>query len=199
MIPPLQHLRAFLDGLVPGGFNASLAALLWVALWGLRKFKPLFFAKLPPALQAWPALAVGAVIAALSASTGANVGEAVLNALGMSLTGLLSGVLSVGAHRVLKESPLPYGAHDIPPKPPTGPLVAIVVGLLLTGCMGAKSAITEACTVIDSGNPTIGVLCVTAEEIASLFSHVKAARAYRATHMSASPSATVDICEGSPQ
>jgi hypothetical protein len=98
------------------------------------------------------------------------------------------------------------GAMNMGPrakKPSNGSNTVVIVFLVgalgLTSCMGAKSAIATACTVIDSGNPVIGALCLTAEEIASLFSHVKTARAYRASHVSTAPSASVDICAGSSQ
>ena len=117
MIAPLQQLHALLDGIVPGLFNATLAVLLWAALWFVRKFEPLLFAKLPPAFQAWPALASGAVLSALSASTGPDLKTSIVNALGGALTGLVSGVMAVGVHRTLKESKLSYGTNDIPPKP----------------------------------------------------------------------------------
>jgi hypothetical protein len=130
---PLQHLRTYLDALQPGLFNAALAALLFVALWLVRKQWPLFFAKLPPALQAWPAMATGAVVAALSASVDGNFGGAFVNALGMALTGLVSGMLASGIHRTLKEAPGPYGEDQIPPKKDPAPLVPVkrISGLLI--------------------------------------------------------------------
>jgi hypothetical protein len=63
---------------------------------------------------------------------------------------------------------------------------------------GTSAAVKDACTVLDSGNPAIGALCLTAEEIASLFGHVRAARAYRAVHPAAGRDAKVDVCEGTP-
>jgi hypothetical protein len=199
MLPFLLNIRTTLDGIHPGLFNAALALILFGAMYLFRKVRPDLFAKLPTKLQAWPALALGAVVAALSASTGAGALDAVLNALGMSLTGLLSGTLAVGTNRVLKESPLPYGTP--PPKngkPPSGPAaVAIIMGLMLFGCgIPAKTVVSDACREIDSGNPQIGVLCLTAEEIASLFGHVKASRAYRASHAGAAPDRKIDICKG---
>jgi len=78
-------------------------------------------------------------------------------------------------------------------------LVLLVAPLAFLGCgVPAKTVIADACTVIDSGNPAIGALCLTAEEIASLFGHVRAARAFRAAHPEASPGKPVDICEGAP-
>jgi len=76
-------------------------------------------------------------------------------------------------------------------------MVFVVLGFVI-GCAGmtAKSIVTEACTVLDSGNPVIGAICLTAEEIASLFGHVKASRAYRASHPAESPNAPVDVCVG---
>ncbi len=117
MIAPLQQLHALLDSITPGLFNAALAVLLWGALWLVRKFKPLLFVKLPPSLQAWPALASGALLSALSASTDGDLKGAAVNALGQALAGLVSGVMAVGLHRTLKESALSYGSKDIPPKP----------------------------------------------------------------------------------
>jgi len=73
--------------------------------------------------------------------------------------------------------------------------VAVCVGCASFGKFspGASSAVQEACTVLDSGNPEIGTICLTAEEITSIFSHVKATRA----RMSVSPTETrkVDICD----
>jgi hypothetical protein len=158
MLPFLQQFRTYLDAIQPGLFNASLAGLLFAALWLLRKFKPLFFAKLPPSLQAWPALATGAVIAALSASTDGNLGGAVLNALGMAFTGLLSGVMASGIHRTLKESALPYGTSDVPPKKSPTPLVGIVWLVALLGVCGCGSFLHVADPTIDDD---ISKLCST--------------------------------------
>jgi hypothetical protein len=109
MIPILATWHTALDQIQPGLFNAILAAILFGAMYLFKRFAPDTFERLPTDLQAWPALATGAVIAALSASTDGGVLHAVVAALGQSLTGLLSGVLAVGGHRVLKESRLSYG------------------------------------------------------------------------------------------
>jgi hypothetical protein len=131
MIPALQQLRTYLDAAFPGLFNASLAGLLFVVLWGVRRWKPLFFAELPPAFQAWPALASGAIISALSASTSGTFVTAFVNALGMAGTGLVSGMLASGVHRTLKESVLPYGENQIPPKKDPAPMVTHISGLMV--------------------------------------------------------------------
>jgi hypothetical protein len=114
MVPWFATIRTALDQVQPGLWNALLALVLFGAMYVFKKFKPELFAKLPASLQAWPAMLTGAVFAALSASTSGGLGPAIVNALGMSLSGLLSGVLAVGGHRVLKESPLSYGTP--PPK-----------------------------------------------------------------------------------
>ena len=160
---PLQHLRVYLDALQPGLFNAGLAALLFVALWGVRRWKPLFFAKLPPALQAWPAMASGALIAALSASTDGDFIGALVNALGMAGTGLVSGMLSVGVHRTLKESPTPYGERQIPPKKDPAPMVTrisvLMVFLIVVACL-------PACASFGKFNPTAKTAIATVDDIA---------------------------------
>lgn len=167
MIPFLQQLRLSVDAIYPGLFNAGLAAVLFAALWVIRRFKPLLFANMPAALQAWPALASGAVIAALSASTDGNIGGAVVNALGQALAGLVSGVLAVGLHRTLKESPLPYGNGQIPPKSGAGGgpaavgivfLVALASLLALPSC--TPSELQQAATIADDVTKVAQVLCL---------------------------------------
>ena len=159
---PLQHLRTYLDALQPGLFNAGLAALLFVALWGVRRWKPLFFAKLPPALQAWPAMASGALIAALSASTDGDFIGALVNALGMAGTGLVSGMLSVGVHRTLKESPTPYGVDQIPPKKDPAPMVTRISGLMVFLLVVA----IPGCASFGKFNPTAKTAIATVDDIA---------------------------------
>lgn len=82
-------------------------------------------------------------------------------------------------------------------------LVSLVFGLLL-GCAsfgkfapGTSEAVKQGCTVLDSGNPEIGTLCLVAEEVTSIFSHVKASRSARTKKAGAAPGAPVDVCEGS--
>jgi hypothetical protein len=61
----------------------------------------------------------------------------------MALSGLLSGVMSVGVHRVLTESPLPYNPPKpdatVTPRKPPGAAVAIIFALTLTGAIGCSS------------------------------------------------------------
>lgn len=115
MIPTLATWRTALDQIQPGLWNALLALLLFGATYAFKKLRPDLFARMPLKLQAWPAMFTGALVAALSASTTGGLLAALVNAAGMSLSGLLSGVLAVGAHRVLKEAPGPYGT---PPEKP---------------------------------------------------------------------------------
>lgn len=111
MFPALLHLRTTLDAYRPGLFNALLSALLLGAVWAWRRFSPATFEKLPPAVQSFPALAGGAVLGALSASTGGPVVDAVISALVQSAGGLISGLAAIGTHHALKASPLPYGGR----------------------------------------------------------------------------------------
>jgi hypothetical protein len=158
----LQHLRETLDHWSPGAFNASLAALLFVALWLGRRFKPDLFAKLPPTLQAWPALAGGAVLAALSSNSSGGLMATVISALGMSLTGLVSGIGAVGLHRTLKESKLPYGNDQIPPK--SGPMVVGMI-FLLTGCGGHfEEARGPRSVTIGAPPPALFARCITLDD-----------------------------------
>jgi hypothetical protein len=91
-----------------------------------------------------------------------------------------------------------FGLRWPPSSGGTAAKVAIVCLLAFLGCgIPAKTVVRDVCTVIDSGNPAIGALCLTAEEIASLFGHVRAARAFRASHPGVSPGHAVDVCEGS--
>jgi hypothetical protein len=90
-----------------------------------------------------------------------------------------------------------FGLRWPPSSGGTAAKVALVCLLAFIGCgMPAKTVVQEACTVLDSGNPAIGALCLTAEEVASLFGHVRAARAFRATHAAAAPGGKVDVCVG---
>jgi len=161
----LQHLRETLDHWSPGAFNASLAALLFVALWLGRRLKPDLFAKLPPTLQAWPALAGGAVLAALSSNSSGGLMAAVISALGMSLTGLVSGVAAVGLHRTLKESKLPYGNSQIPPR--GVPMVAGMLFLLVLpiGCGGHfEEARGPRSVTVGAPSPELFARCVSLDD-----------------------------------
>jgi hypothetical protein len=185
MIPWLTTIRTALDALQPGLFNALLALLLFGAMYLVKRFKPELFNKLPTALQAWPAMAIGAVIAALSASTNGNFLQAVVNAAGMSLSGLLSGVLAVGAHRTLKESPLPYATppakHDLVQHITILFLMLVVPVAALVACTKqqgreAVAAADVACTLLRSTDPTVGEVCAVESELSPLIRHLLAAR-----------------------
>jgi hypothetical protein len=54
-------------------------------------------------------------------SSAGSLLDTVIAVLGNTLLGLTSGILAVGLHRTLKESPLPYGTNQIPPKAPVDP------------------------------------------------------------------------------
>lgn len=135
----LAQWRDALNAIYPGLWNAALGLAVVLALWATKKLKPDLFARLPPAVQALPAMILSAVATALSA-TSPTLGGFLSQLLAGSLVG---GTMAVGVHRVLKESPLPYGgtggakADSLkppkppiePPTPPTGTLA--LAGLLL--------------------------------------------------------------------
>lgn len=192
----LIDLRLALDALYPGLFNAVLAIFAGAVIYGWRKASPKTFEMLPPAVQSFPALILGAVTSA-AASQGALVQAAI--------AGSLSGLLAVGGHHALKASPLPYTGGAKAPAPAVDAVIAAIV-LSVLACFAcsvpgkfspeAKSATAATCKFIDSGNPVIGALCLTAEELESTFSHVKRARAARAARAgNVGGPASVDICE----
>jgi hypothetical protein len=214
MLPFLVSIRTYLDALHPGLFNAATAVVVLTLLWAVKKLRPAWFEKLPTAWQAWPALTLAALTTALATSTAATAADTVVAVLGNAFLGLLNaGLGAIGLHRAMKESKLPYGN----PKPSTGKtdppasglsaggLIAIVLSVVLGvgACTHAGKfdpkvgpAVHDACTWLDSGNPLLGALCLTAEEVVSIFSHVKASRAHRKLNAPAPGTSAlpVDIC-----
>lgn len=188
----LTNLRVWLDHLYPGLWNASVAALAVLVLWLLKKFAPNFFAKLPPSIQALPAVFIAAIVSGVAA-----LAPTLLSFLSSAAAGgLLGGVTAVGVHHVLKESKLPYGTD---PKDPnsvvktaaSAGLLLFALGIIPLACAGIQQGTSDVCTFIDSKNPLIGAVCATVEEVESFIQHVLATRALRAAHPEA---AKVDIC-----
>lgn len=192
----LTHLHVYLDGIYPGLWNASVAALAVFVLWILKKFFPDFFAKLPPAVQALPAMFIAAIVNGVAALEPTIV-SFLVSALG---GGLLGGVTAVGVHRMLKESPLPYGKDDKPNPAISAArkaLLMLVAGVSVTvfvACAAVQSGTQAACTFLDSGNPLIGAVCATVEEIESVIQHILATRSMRATHPELAAK-KLDVCE----
>lgn len=215
MLPFLVDIHAKLDAVKPGLFNAILAALVLAILWGVKKARPEWFAKLPETLQAWPALTLAALTSALSTSTVGSLPDVLVAVLANAALGLLSaGAGAIGLHHAMKQSKLPYGnppkdkSDGPPPSSGTGTKIAGVAFIgaaclvLAVACVRAgkfdpnvKNDVHDACTWLDSGNPLIGMLCLTAEEIVSVFSHVKASRAHpRAAAAPGQSQPPLDIC-----
>lgn len=141
MVQFLVRLRAELDGFYPGLSNAAVGAVAVLFVWLLKKFSPATFAKLPPALQAAPAMLLTAIVTGLSA-TYPTIASVVSNALGGALVG---GTFAVGAHRVLKESPLPYGNPK--PDPLVPPIhITIIVAVLVVGFGLGSATMLQSCT-----------------------------------------------------
>jgi hypothetical protein len=80
-----------------------------------------------------------------------------------------------------------------PKGPSGGATVGLVFVFVIVGCAAIQKGTQDTCTVLDSGNPAIGMLCLTLEEVESLFGHVRATRALLAAHPDAQRK--VDICE----
>ena len=124
----LASARAFLDGLYPGLSNALLALLAVFAVWLLKKLRPDLFAKLPPSVQALPALFVSGVLSALTAVE-PTLAAVLANFLGGAAVG---GAAAVGLHHMAKASPLPYGdppkAAPLAKRISTGGLVLLALG-----------------------------------------------------------------------
>lgn len=154
----LTQWRVALDAVYPGLWNASLGMLVVLGVWLLKKLAPNLFAKLPPAVQALPAMILSAIVTALSA-TSPTVGGFLSQLLAGSLIG---GTMAVGAHRVLKESPLPYGGPSKPPSlrpPPVAGIVMVIVMLTaIVSCTPAEEQeiLNVASNVVDIAK----VLCL---------------------------------------
>lgn len=144
-----------------------------------------------------------------------------LDRFGHLLTTLLVAIVAIGAWKLgapgeitaplgllLGGLVVQDGRNKPPPSAGTGTAAMGAVGLLMlllvAGCAsfgkfspGASDDVKQACTVLDSGNPVIGVICLTAEEVTSIFSHVRAARASRQKRLG-DTKGPVDVCEGAP-
>lgn len=151
----LTNARIWLDHLYPGLWNASVAALAVFVLWLTKKFAPDFFAKLPPPVQALPAMFIAGLVSGIAA-----LEPTIISFISsFFVSGVMGGVAAVGAHRALKESPLPYGEPNKPqsirpPKPPSSPPTApathitilFLAALLTNGCGFFQSPTGKAVT-----------------------------------------------------
>lgn len=134
---PIQQLIAFkaaLDGYHDGLFFALLAVLVGGIVYGVRRFFPAGFNALPPVVQHFPAVALGALVGALSSGMDPIA----------ALAGAFAGLTAIGGHHALKSSPLPYGGKPtgdrsatLPPK--TG-VMLVLLALLIGGCTALKNA-----------------------------------------------------------
>jgi hypothetical protein len=129
----LTNLRTWLDHVYPGLWNASVAAFAVLVLWLTKKFAPNFFAKLPPPVQALPAMFIAGLVSGIAALEPTII-SFIASFIG---GGLMGGVAAVGTHRTLKESPLPYGEPNKPQsiKPPSPPVTHITILFLTAMCL----------------------------------------------------------------
>jgi hypothetical protein len=193
---PLVAARAWLEVNVhPIAPWALLTVLIFLSVYASRKFCPklwLWFDLVTPdgavghAVQGLPSVALGALAAAFTAGPGNY---------GFVWCGLVSGALAPILHLLMKWAPfIPYQGAIAQIAKSVG-IVAIVL-LAFSGCgVPAKTVVQDTCTILDSGNPLIGAICLTAEEKASVVRHAKASRSARSKKAGAAPGAEVDICE----
>lgn len=182
--------RTWLDNIYPGLWNLALSLVVVALLWGLKKWQPDFFAKLPPSVQALPAMFLAGVASAFAAFEPTLI-SFLTSLIGGAITG---GVAAVGAHHVLKESKLPYGNE--PQKPLSARRVtisgiALVLLLVVSACNpgDAKTAFDIADDVLqvakvlclaDHANMqnvraiTVKDLCATEQQIAPYLPAAKA-------------------------
>lgn len=73
-------------------------------------------------------------------------------------------------------------------------LPGVVGGTIIAACAALQQGTEAACTFVDSKNPEVGALCLTLEELESVFGHVKATRALKAHHASLTYGKKLDVC-----
>lgn len=148
MLAFLHAARAALAAVHPLLPFICIAAIVGGLVYLWRRFSPTTFDKLPPQIQALPALLISAILA--GASSGGDVGRMMIDAA----IGAFSGLLSVGGHEALKRLPGPYlggkwpaagldmkgmekvlSSRKPPPLPPVTMLLLLALGLL--SCSGA--------------------------------------------------------------
>ncbi len=127
MFEKFQAAKAALDAADPRLFWLLLAVFAWAIVGGVRRLRPQWFEALAdkwPAMQAGPAIAIGALVGAAANSESASKAF-----LGAFFGGGGSGILSIGMHHVAKRVGMPSkpsgsGSDDDTliedtPKPPT--------------------------------------------------------------------------------
>lgn len=144
MFELLQRFRAELAELHPALPAIVLALVVGGLIYAWRRLHPRSFERVPKPVQALPAVLISVALAA--ASSGGDALKAVLDAL----AGVFVGLIPIGGHHVLKESPIPYvggrwpaaGAdmHGMekalasikraPKSPPQMPIILILLGWL---------------------------------------------------------------------
>jgi hypothetical protein len=107
----MPELRASLDALYPGLFNALVGLSMVGLIWVWRKVSPSTFEKLPPKMQALPAVVGAGLMSSFAAQQ-----DLLMNA---AVGGVLGGIFGVGSHRALKESKLSYGNRPAIPAAPS--------------------------------------------------------------------------------
>lgn len=145
----------YLDSLYPGLWNATVAALVVFLIWLLKKVRPDLFAKLPPAVQALPAVVLSGLVSGLSAF------EPTILAFLTQLIGggIAGGAAAVGMHHMLKESPLPYGNPPKAPSSKKGPSIVTLIAICLLAVIACKS-VADAVQIADDVWQVAKVLCL---------------------------------------
>lgn len=151
------HIRDSLNGVYPGLWNAAVGVVVVTLIWLLKKLAPNLFDKLPPAVQALPAVFLSGMISGLSAAA-PLIGDFLAH---FAVGGMLGGTLAVGAHHMLKESPLPYGRpkpDSLKPSAVTHITLVLLAMLTFIGC--SPSEMQTAVSVAEDVVKIAQVLCL---------------------------------------
>jgi hypothetical protein len=148
MLPFLSAVKAECDAVDPRLWYALLALLVGgiVAAW--RKWRPGSFERLPPRVQALPAILLAAVTAGGAA---ADLKKAAVDAV---LGAMFGGLGAIGGHHALKAAGLVGGSGPASKRPPAVPpvlggllLLVLALPALPVGCAGWTRKDTR--TVLD--------------------------------------------------
>lgn len=92
----MHAIKTYLDAIDPRLFFALIALVAWTVVGAWRKYAPASFERIPPTVQALPAILVGAVAAAPAGA--GSLKETFINAT----LGAFSGLAAIGTHHALK-------------------------------------------------------------------------------------------------
>jgi len=95
ILQPMTAIRTYLDNVDPRLWPLAIALVAGGVVWGWRKLSPKSFDRLPPAIQALPAILIAAAI-------GGATGSDLVHMMFEAASGAVSGLLAVGGHHTLK-------------------------------------------------------------------------------------------------